>query len=41
VNESASLTPQLVSALRRLTLIEANVLGLVVNREGTLAADFS
>ena len=32
---------QLVSALRRLTLIEANVLGLVVNREGTLAADFS
>ena len=30
-----------VSALRKLVLTEANVLGLVVNREGTLAADFS
>jgi Mrp family chromosome partitioning ATPase len=28
----------LASALRRLALTEANVLGLVVNREGTLAA---
>ena len=30
-----------VSALRKLVLTEANVLGIVVNREGTLAADFS
>jgi len=29
------------SALRKLVLTEANLLGLVVNREGTLAADFS
>jgi capsular exopolysaccharide synthesis family protein len=29
----------LVSALRRLAVTEANVLGLVVNREGTLTAD--
>jgi capsular exopolysaccharide synthesis family protein len=29
----------LTSALRRLAVTEANVLGLVVNREGTLAAD--
>jgi Mrp family chromosome partitioning ATPase len=29
----------LVSALRRLAVTEANVLGLVINREGALAAE--
>ena len=32
---------QVVSALRKLVLTEANVLGLVVNREGTLTTDFA
>jgi len=31
---------QLVSALRKLTVTEANIVGLVINREGALAGDF-
>ena len=30
----------LVSALRKLTVTEANILGLVINREGALSGDF-
>jgi len=29
-----------VSALRKLTVTEANIVGLVINREGALAGDF-